>query len=723
MTYPRSLQLKKLTLFISIVICANAQANVIYSLSIDGRPSKDVILIESQGRLYIDRTQLLGVNIDYAYVAPQSIHGCDACYRLDDIGTLEVNNLALRADLTIHAAIRRTRSYSLRSGGFRTTELSKSNGAYLNYLFFLTKAQQSELNYSLLVNSVIHTEDYGLFSHHETFSKETHQRHDTYWKLDDLDTNLEVIVGDTFNYSGKAGSSSRFGGFRIGTSYSDTAFNLYSSRSIDGLAEVKGEYQLFKDGRLISRSDIDAGHFIIDDIHPSGLNTYRLKLTGENGEVYEVEKTFISAPELLAEGIAQWGFSAGVLREDSTSYGDPIVSGFYRYGLNKYLTVEGSAEAVNDIFHIGSSADLATEFGVFSGSLAVGQDYGDTAVMAKVSHYVNLLNEDLYIHSSAVITENWHNVAGQEYFNEYRVGATYARPGWSVQVNTSTNEKGGTTLGFNFSTRIGDVFLNAGATEVDGQRSFSLGMSIPFGNGHSAGFAVINDQASQYIAGPITKSSRYALGNSNGRNIDETKLQLKYKGGTFSAEYNSRVRNKIITHSGRVRGALIVTDGSIMPATTVMSYAILDAGAPGVTVKYRGNQYITNSKGQAVVSVFPFTDQRVRVSTNNLPEGVTVRNTKAKFSVPTGYGTTVYLDIQTPGILAFPVCAQEGDEIKVDGKKFPYFEDVGAYIADTERSLFEAEVIREDKVIGVFDIDLTEYRTDLPEIEYKCVNY
>lgn len=138
------------------------------------------------------------------------------------------------------------------------------------------------------------------------------------------------------------------------------------------LLERRSAVEIYANGALVER-------FIAD---PGPLDVSRIPLTALSNQVSivvedalgrrEVDSlSFGSDVSLLAQGIEEFSFSAGVLRAPSLSgfrYTDePIVSLFYQRGINPSLTVAGHGVATGDIQNIGGAFAVATLIGVISG--------------------------------------------------------------------------------------------------------------------------------------------------------------------------------------------------------------------------------------------------------------------------------------------------------------------------------------------------------------------
>jgi outer membrane usher protein len=106
-----------------------------------------------------------------------------------------------------------------------------------------------------------------------------------------------------------------------------------------------------------------------------------LKVTDLAGQEQLISQRFYASTVLLADGLSDYSFEAGVLRRNygslSNDYGDALVSGGWRHGLKNNLTIEAGASFQQHGpagLLAGISAGMA---GIGIGSMAIGLSHGD----------------------------------------------------------------------------------------------------------------------------------------------------------------------------------------------------------------------------------------------------------------------------------------------------------------------------------------------------------
>lgn len=120
--------------------------------------------------------------------------------------------------------------------------------------------------------------------------------------------------------------------------------------------------------RLLRRTEVAPGTLDIENLPlSSGLSEVRTVLRDAFGREQSASTFFLMGTNLLAPGLSDWEAAAGMKRatdaDRSIDYGPPVVTGRYRRGLNRLLTVGGRMEASPDVLNAGASAGLASRLG------------------------------------------------------------------------------------------------------------------------------------------------------------------------------------------------------------------------------------------------------------------------------------------------------------------------------------------------------------------------
>src|SRR5215469_2000294 len=162
---------------------------------------------------------------------------------------------------------------------------------------------------------------------------------------------LETLtVGDSISDSGSWGNAVRFGGFHWGTNFGIRpdliTAPLLTAR---GTAVVPSTVDVFVNGQRVSSQSVPAGPFVIDHVPAvTGAGDLRLVVLDALGRERVITQSFYAGTTLLAQGLSDYAFDAGVARQnyalESLDYSGPLISASYRRGLTNALTLEGHAE-------------------------------------------------------------------------------------------------------------------------------------------------------------------------------------------------------------------------------------------------------------------------------------------------------------------------------------------------------------------------------------------
>jgi outer membrane usher protein len=159
-----------------------------------------------------------------------------------------------------------------------------------------------------------------------------------------------LTVGDSISDSSSWSNAVRFGGFHWGTNFGIRpdliTAPLLTAR---GTAVVPSTVDVFVNGQRVSSESVPAGPFVIDHVPAvTGAGDLRLVVLDALGREQVITQPFYAGTSLLAQGLSDYSFDAGVARQnyalDSFDYSGPVVSANYRRGLTNALTLEGHAE-------------------------------------------------------------------------------------------------------------------------------------------------------------------------------------------------------------------------------------------------------------------------------------------------------------------------------------------------------------------------------------------
>ncbi|UCC14122.1 MAG: fimbrial biogenesis outer membrane usher protein [Gammaproteobacteria bacterium] len=214
------------------------------------------------------------------------------------------------------------------------------------------------------------------------------------WVKDDPVKLRSLRLGDTILAPGMLGSAARFGGIQLATNF-DTRPDLvtFPLPQFAGEALMDSTVELYVDGQLALSDDIGSGPFRYNEIPVvNGAGQLSVVTRDLTGREQVVVTDFYASQRLLRKGLSEYSYSLGSLRDDygveSNDYDDVFVSGFHRYGINDYLTIEGQAQTSGEISRLGTGVTWALpRIGVTSIGVGVSQaNSADTGAETFFAH-------------------------------------------------------------------------------------------------------------------------------------------------------------------------------------------------------------------------------------------------------------------------------------------------------------------------------------------------
>jgi len=219
-------------------------------------------------------------------------------------------------------------------------------------------------------------------------------RLETTWVRDDPVRLRSLRLGDSILAPGMLGSAARFGGVQLATNF-DTRPDLvtFPLPQVTGEALLASSVELYVDGQLAVSDEIASGPFRYNEIPVvTGAGQLSVVTRDLTGREQVVVTDFYASQRLLRKGLSEYSYSLGSLRNqygvESHDYGDLFLSGFHRYGINEYLTIEGQLQASGDIGRAAAGMTWALpRVGVTSVGVGVSQaDSADTGVETFLAH-------------------------------------------------------------------------------------------------------------------------------------------------------------------------------------------------------------------------------------------------------------------------------------------------------------------------------------------------
>lgn len=212
-------------------------------------------------------------------------------------------------------------------------------------------------------------------------------RLETTFVRDFPDKRTSLRIGDTLTVGGSFARSVHFGGIQYGINFAtDPDFVAFPLPAIGGLAEQPSTVELLVDGVRQMVGEVPPGPFSINQLPVvTGAGEVQLKVTDLLGRERLITQSYYVSPRLLREGVHDFSYEAGVIRERfgeaSFDYDQGFVAATHRYGFTDSLTGEVHAEVEPDrVAAIAGGGLRLGLWGVLTGG--VGGSAGDAGTGA-----------------------------------------------------------------------------------------------------------------------------------------------------------------------------------------------------------------------------------------------------------------------------------------------------------------------------------------------------
>lgn len=217
----------------------------------------------------------------------------------------------------------------------------------------------------------------------DAFGETELDRLETTFVRDFPDRRTTLRLGDGLTAGGSFARSARFAGIQYGTNFAtDPDFVAFPLPAIGGLAEQPSTVELVVDNVRRLTADVPPGPFTIGQVPVvTGAGEIQLEVTDLLGRRRLVTQSYYVSPRLLREGLHDFSYEAGFLRERfaeaSFDYGSPFVAATHRYGFTDAVTGEAHLEAEPDrIAFVAGGALRPGTYGVLTAGIggSVGDD-------------------------------------------------------------------------------------------------------------------------------------------------------------------------------------------------------------------------------------------------------------------------------------------------------------------------------------------------------------
>ncbi len=645
---------------------------------INGKDIKMVaaFYLHQDGTLFSRRGELAQIGI-----APAGEGDENDVVRLSDIPSLayEYDESEQTIDITVGAAGRLKQNIDAR-GGATYRQGETSTGFVLNYSVFSAVGLDYGLS-NVNVNGISASLDGRFFSKFGVlemsgivatpdFEVANTTRLDTTWTYEDPKRAMEYRIGDVISGGLNWTRPVRLGGGQIRRNF-DIRPDLVTMPlpDITGSAGVPSTLDVYIGGTKAYSRDLDQGPFEIDNIPViTNQGTTRVVLTDAAGRKVEAEGDYFTSPDLLRPGLIDFSLEAGFLRErygtDSFQYGEyPVAIGNVRAGLTNLLTIEGHAEVSADLQNGGVGLVAALPYmGTLSAAVAGSLHDGDSGFLlyaswdkqwnnwwlnAAVSHKFGDY-EDLASINAFELTGAYSGAVPRA---REQISAGYSMPDYEIGfgaslihienpigvrdyiVSASVNKNIGDI------SLIGNAFYNFGDVNDYG---VALTFSMPLGERRQVSANAIKTRKGYAAATEVSQSHTQEEYSTAWR---ATVAKTKDFNGNGSGEFKTPVGTARATvfadasgasGSAGFDGAVALTGSGVNLAPPLAnSFAIVDAGIPGIKVKHE-NRVIgkTGRNGTLLVpNLAPYSNNKFDIDLDDAPLAAETGETET-FVVP-----------------------------------------------------------------------------------------
>jgi outer membrane usher protein len=346
-------------LALSFPSCALCAETLLLEVSFNEQSLDGITSVErlDDGRLLLPAADWARARLKPASVAIALPDGRIA-YALDAIPGLEYDLDLSRLTLEVKAptAAFATMGLDVNDGGGPEPQLPPAGG-YLDYDLSVTGARDGGWRLGALLEGVAFGGWGSLVSGLAVRSDESGShafRTDTYWRFDMPSRMQTLVVGDTISSAGGWSRPLRYGGIRIARDF-DTAPNFitYPMPSITGSAALASTVDVLVNNRRSGSASVQPGPFELTNVPAvSGAGEIQLVVRDLLGRETLIRQSYYVTHQLLARGLSDFSYEAGMIREGYAThddrYGRAFAAGTYRRGLSDWFTGEVRAEVERD---------------------------------------------------------------------------------------------------------------------------------------------------------------------------------------------------------------------------------------------------------------------------------------------------------------------------------------------------------------------------------------
>ncbi len=528
-------------------------------------------------------------------------------------------------------------------------------------------------------------------------------RLDSSYRYSDVDRLMSATAGDMVNGGLSWTRPIRLGGLQVQRDFAlRPDLVTIPLPNLGGTAAVPSTVDVYVNNSRVFSQDLGVGPFNVTNIPVvTGAGNAEMVVRDSAGRETTTNVPFYTSASLLAPGLSSWSFEAGLPRLFWGSVADmyntaPVGSATWRQGLTDWLTAEGHAEGGSGLansglgaaFKIGSfgAATLAaagSRLGKSFGSLGSASfetrifgiavaastqrsfaDYEDLASAtarlpraaakgAAGGNGQNTAQQQLYASIHAPRALDRLTVSGPLWFD--------APSNWTVSyiheryqpndVSSLASLSYTRALPFNASL-YATAYRDFGTGHSVG---LLLGVTIPLGQTASATASVSRNggaangsfQASQAL-GLEPGSFGWQVQDSEGA-TPFRQGSVAYRASALSLQASASQTGSGFDGTLEAAGAIATIGPHVFFADRIPdAFAVVDAGAPGVTVSYENRTVgATDSRGMLLVPTLQsYQTNKISIDPDRLPVDAEVETTHASVTPADRAGTLVSFKVQ-----------------------------------------------------------------------------
>ena len=504
--------------------------------------------------------------------------------------------------------------------------------------------------------------------------QEGYVRYDTTLLFTHEDDAMSWSVGDVISDALSWSSSVRMGGVSVGRDFSlRPDLVTWPLPEFAGEAAVPTSVDLFINGYRSGSTQLQPGPFTLTNLpYINGAGDAVLVTTDALGRQVSTTLPFYVTSDLLKQGLSDGAVTLGSLRRNygikNFDYGPAAGSGSYRYGMTDWLTLEGHAEAAQELALGGAGTVIKLgQFGVVNtsysqsrmrgdagGQINWGYQYSTSEFSVATQHtrrdrgFGNLALYD----QPTVYDENDKPIASfsrntDQYSLTFNLGR-YGNIGAAWIGVESFDSQKTELLNLSWSRNLwgaSSIYLAGSRDRQRGDWTVALSLQVPLGARDSAAVTVentpdagstqrINYNHSMPSDGGFSWNMAWA---NQSRSSDYQQATLGWRNNNIELQGGGYGERDTMTWWGEAMGAIVLMDGELFAANKINdAFVVISTdGHPDVPVSYE-NQPVgkTNNNGYLLISgVSAYYPASYRIDTLNLPADTRLKETERRIAI------------------------------------------------------------------------------------------